>query len=494
MSRLSEVAREVVVPDGIVTTGWGAVESWWSDKGIAFDPWQQGAGAIALGKRADGKYAATVGGVTLSIPRQVGKTFFVGAIIVALSNLFPGMTSVWTAHRTRTATMTFQSLQGLVSKPKVAGLVASVRTANGEQEIRFTNGSRIMFGAREQGFGRGFDEVDIEVFDEAQILTEKAMEDMVPATNQSRHPASALLFFMGTPPRPVDPGEVFTRKRQNALDGKSTDSAFIEFSADHDADPDDWGQVAKANPSFPYRTPREAILRMRENLPSDESFLREGLGVWQLSAAKGVIPLDAWEACFDVDSVPTSRFVLGLEVGQDMETASVCLAGQREDGRWHVELDESRKGAAWLIGHVVHMVRMNPGLQVAGDVGGPLKALLDEREGMASGRKVSRFFLQGTDIEVHAPRVVELGVSTAKLLSGVMTGQIAHIGQPQLTSAVAVAGKRPLADTGMWVFSRKTAVADISAIQAANSALWWSQSMKAKADRPRSRGREGVLL
>ena len=494
MPRLSEVAREVVVPVGIVSTGWNAVEAWWSDKGVSFDGWQRGAGSIALGKRDNGVYAATVGGVSLSIPRQVGKTFFVGAMLIALCCMFPNLTAVWTAHRIRTATMTFQSLQGLASKRGVKPFVAAVRQANGEQEIRFTNGSRIMFGAREQGFGRGFDSVDIEVFDEAQILTERAMDDMVPATNQSRFPAGALLFFMGTPPRPIDPSDVFTKKRQNALDGKSRDSVYIEFSADHDADPDDFSQVAKANPSYPSRTPREAILRMRENLPSDESFLREGLGVWQLSASKGVIPLDAWEACLDVESVPTSRFVLGVEVGQDMETASVCLAGQRDDGRWHVELDESRKGAAWIVGHVVHMTRMNPGLQVAGDVGGPLKTLLDEREGMSNGRKTTRYFFQGTDIELHAPRVTELGVSTAKLLSGVMTGQIVHIGQPQLTSAVAVAGKRPLGDTGMWVFSRKTAVADISAIQAATAALWWSQSMQAKADRPRSRGREGVLL
>jgi hypothetical protein len=71
-----------------------------------------------------------------------------------------------------------------------------------------------------RGFGRGFDEVDVEVFDEAQILTEKALEDMVAATNQSRHPHGALLFFMGTPPRPVDPGEAFTERRKEALSGE----------------------------------------------------------------------------------------------------------------------------------------------------------------------------------------------------------------------------------------------------------------------------------
>src|SRR5699024_6087496 len=120
----------------------------------------------------------------------------------------------------RTLTRTFRSIQGFVKRKKVAPYLAAdggIRTANGEQEIKFRNGSIIMFGAREQGFGRGFEEVDIEVFDEAQILTEKALEDMVAATNQTRHPHGALLFYMGTPPRPEDNGEAFTLRRQKAL-------------------------------------------------------------------------------------------------------------------------------------------------------------------------------------------------------------------------------------------------------------------------------------
>src|SRR5690606_11463312 len=170
-------------------------------------------------KRADGIYAATIGGITLSIPRQVAKTFLVGRIVFALSALFPGLRMIWTAHRTRTATNTCKNLQGYARRKKVAPHISHIRTANGEQESGFRNGSVIMFGARDPGFGRGFGETQIQDFDEAQILTEKALEDMVAATNQSRHPHGALLFFMGTPPRPIDPGEVFSARRAEALSG-----------------------------------------------------------------------------------------------------------------------------------------------------------------------------------------------------------------------------------------------------------------------------------
>lgn len=295
--RLSEVARHVVIPEGIVTSGWAPVEARCAEFGDSFDEWQRGAGQVILGKRDTGEYAATVGGITLSIPRQVAKTFLVLRIVVALCTIYPNLTVLWSAHRTRTASKTFGSLRGFVGRKSVAPYIQNVRAVNGEQEVLFTNGSIIMFGAREQGFGRGFDEVDVEVFDEAQILTEKALEDMVAATNQSRHPHGALLFFMGTPPRPVDPGEAFKLRRREALSGDSEDAVYIECSADPDADPDDREQWAIANPSFPHRTPLRSMLRLRKNLPSDGSWKREALGIWD-SDQEGsrAISADAWDA------------------------------------------------------------------------------------------------------------------------------------------------------------------------------------------------------
>src|SRR5699024_3291028 len=130
-------------------------------------------------------------------------------------------------------------------------------------------------------FGRGFAKVDVLVLDEAQILTEKAMEDMVPATNAA---PNGLVLMMGTPPRPTDPGEVFTNRRAAALSGDDEDILYVEMSADENANPDDRQQWAIADPSFPARTTETAILRMRKLLGSVASFLREGLGIWDKQA------------------------------------------------------------------------------------------------------------------------------------------------------------------------------------------------------------------
>ena len=294
--RLSEYARKFVYPDGIKRTVWPRVEAKGRELGFGFDWWQQQAGTVILGYGDDGRYVATVGGVGMSIPRQVGKTFFILAMIVILCILFPGLQVVWTAHHLRTSTKTFTTLRGICRRKKVAPLVRSIRSANGEQQVEFVNGSMIMFGARAQGFGRGFDEIDIEVFDEAQILDTKALEDMVAATNQARHIHGALLLFMGTPPRKSDPSSEFRLRRSEAWAGEAKDAIWIEIGADPESDPNDQSQYPRMNPSFPLRTPLESLQRLRKNLKDPDSWNREGRGVWDPENIGGALAHSRWLA------------------------------------------------------------------------------------------------------------------------------------------------------------------------------------------------------
>lgn len=496
--RLTEVARHVVYPKGIVTTAWTRVVAQCLLMGVVFDEWQHGIGTIALGKTKDGKYAATIGGVVLSIPRQVGKTFLVGMIIIALCILNPNMTVLWTAHRTRTATKTFQTMQGMVRKKKIRhhlepGRNDGIRTANGEQEIRFKNGSVIMFGARADGFGRGFDEVDIEVFDEAQILPEKALEDMVAATNQSRQASGALLFFMGTPPRPSDPGEEWLGRRADALEGKpegqvvghSDDMVYVEFSADRDADPDDQEQWAKANPSFPLRTPVESILRLRKNLKNEDSFKREALGIYDAEDSSRVIDATFWKDAGDPASMPIERLTLAIDVAPDRSVASVALAGRRADGVWHVELDDQKKGADWVAAWVKARAEKNRLHAV----------VVDEMSGLVEKRN-GRNYIVGTDVMVTlaASEGRDMAIACGKFYDAVVTPEptLRHTDQPQLNVALSVARKRPLA--GAWAWNRKDPKSDITPIVAATLALWGAQKEDVIRPTRRSSERTAVIL
>lgn len=312
--KLTSVARHVCQPKGIKTSGWAPVRDRCGQFGIGFDRWQDGMGTLTLGKRSDGMYAAGVGGVVVSIPRQTGKTFTFGWMVFALCTLYKDLTVVWTAHRTRTSDETFSKMRSMAMRPKVAPYIdGKPRSANGQQQIAFTTGSRILFGAREQGFGRGFDMVDILVFDEAQILTESALSDMVPATNAA---PNGLVLMMGTPPRPKDPGEVFANRREDGLNG-DPDTCYIEFSADRDANIIDWKQLEKANPSYPHRTSKTAILRMQKLLGSDENFRREAYGIWdEQITTKVTFPKDVWDPC----KLPPR------DVKQRVEGGRICYA------------------------------------------------------------------------------------------------------------------------------------------------------------------------
>jgi hypothetical protein len=489
--RLSEVAQHVVTPKGVVSTGWPAVEAKCAEFGVSFRWWQKPIGRIILSKREDGKYAATIGGTGLSIPRQVGKTFLVGAIIFALCLLRPGLTVIWTAHRLRTAEETFGKMQKFAGRKKIKPHVRKVILGSGEEAVEFRNGSRILFGARERGFGRGFDEVDVVVYDEAQILTENALDDMIPATNQCRQPEGALLLFMGTPPKPTDPGEVFTRMRTEALTGEDDDTGWIEFGADADYEPTplpaplterDWKQIAKANPSYPEDTPREAVLRMRKKLGA-ESFKREGAGVWdEITRDLAVVPADVWrdriaEVLPAQDEPPTA---LGLDRWHDGTTA---ISGAWRDGdNTHVEMlavdpfGDTAKTVAW----VAERAGRRMPVVIAAD--SPAASLAAD---LISAR-VNVKLLAGPDFA----RACQVFVNDA------LDGPLSHAGQEQLNDALAAAVKLPVGKAGAWVWDRRSPEQDISSVVAATLARFGAGSVRRRTGRGRSgqRGREAVVV
>ena len=464
--RLSEAARHLVIPKGIVTTGWPQVVAKGLELGLTFDWWQDSLGKVVLGKRADGKYAATVGGVVLSIPRQVGKTYFVGSLLVVMCILFPGLKVVWTAHRTRTATNTFRALQGICRRKRVAPHIAmnergklAIRTSNGEQEIAFRNGSVIMFGAREQGFGRGFDVVDIEVFDEAQILTEKALEDMVAATNQAQHPHGALLFYMGTPPRSVDPSEAFTLKREKALSGKSEDLLYLECAADPDAELDDRKQWAKANFSYPQRTPEESMLRLRENLPSDDAWRREALGIWDQLTKNYAFGAGKWELCSVEDPGPAVD-AIALSVSMDRLSASIGAGGMvqiDETERLMVAAVDRREGTGWLVPEAwrIHSERQCP-VVVARSASDLIPAL--EAVGFVAGESLI------------IARTGDAQDACAQIFDRVQQGTLAHAHHDELDTSVYGAHRRDI--NGRWVWDRKNSATDVSMLEAVTLAAW----------------------
>ena len=434
-SKLSDLARHLVLPEGIVSTAWPSVRAQLERMETPLDPWQQGLVMGALGKRADGLYAAGIGGVVASIPRQVGKTYTIGALCFALAMATPGSLILWTAHRTRTHAETFGSMAGMAERASVKPFVETVRRANGEQMIEFKNGSRVLFGARESGFGRGFAKVDVLIFDEAQILTEKAMEDMVPATNAA---PNGLVFMIGTPPRPSDPGEVFAMRREAALSGDDPDVMYVELSADKNANPDDRAAWRKANPSFPHRTGEGAILRMRKLLGSVESFKREGLGIWdERQQGRKAFGPGLWGK--RVAEPPKSGVrSFGVKFTPDGSHVAIAGALKADDGRVHVEAIRQApmsEGTQWLVDFLIE--RKGEFAQVA----------IDGRAG--AGYLVNALRAEGLGkTHILAPSVEQAVTAHSMLDRAVTQGELTHSGQSDLDFQAESAIRRKIGTAG----------------------------------------------
>jgi len=466
---LRDIARHVRVPRGIVKSGWPAVAILVATMGLVFDAWQVGVARLILAKRSDGSYAADT--TLLSIPRQVGKTFVLGAIVFALCMLTPNMLVIWTAHHTATSDETFADLKAFAERPRVKKHIRYVRTANGQQTIGFRNGARIRFGARERGFGRGFKKVGILVLDEAQILSQSAMDNLVPTTSRAVNP---LVLLACTPPRPgIDPGEVVTALRAEALeaaDGKST-TLYVEFSADKDADVRDRAQYRKANPSYPKHTSFRTMQRLLKLLGA-ASFRREVLGIWD-DTQTGELLVDV--KTFAALQAPTPKetdVAFGVKFSPDNARVAVAVATLTDDDGIFVEIVDLGstlmgvgRAATWLASRKDTC----DGFAIDGQSHAGLLAEELVKAGVPE-RRISR------------PTPDEAVTSYARFLELINAGTLRHSGQPGFVRDVTGVGKRPIGRNGGWGFKTVTQGANDTTVEAAALAI---SQLK---HRPRSTG------
>lgn len=484
--RLSELAKHLRVPEGIVATGWPAVRKTCVEKlGAEFDPWQDGAGRVILAKRGDGSLASMIDGVGMSLPRQVGKTHLVGFTVFALCVNTPGLLVIWTAHHSATSSETFLAMQGMASRAKVAPHIEQVFKGSGDEEIRFRNGSRILFGARERGFGRGIPGVDVLIFDEAQILSDKAMSNMLATMNTS---SLGLQLYIGTPPKPEDMSETFKRMRREALAGTLVDGAWIEFGADADADDTDRAQWRKMNPSYPKRTPWQSLMRLKRKLtPAD--WRREGMGIWDDDqAGSRLITEDEWTRA-GVREAPEG--VKSFGVAFSMDGSRVSLAGGRKHDGSHVfaELVDVSSGSAkkderetqveQLADWLAERWRDTSMIAISGAAGAEsLKQALLER---------------GVPQQViHVLTSPEVFAASGLAYEGIQAGWVTrsiHEGQYRLDASVAVCDKKNRSRlSGAWSWTATTPDGDETPLEAFSFAVWAARTSK------RVPGRKQVLL
>jgi hypothetical protein len=454
MSRLADLAKHLVSPTTSVTTGWPRVRDTCNNLGWHFDQWQDDLGRLIMAKDATGLFAASI--CVMSLPRQVGKTYLVGCIAFVICLTQPGTTVIWTAHRGRTATETFRAMKAKAKSPEMASFIdqrakgGGIRSANGEQEIEFLNGSRILFGARDAGFGVGFANVGMLVLDEIQRATVKTMDDLLPTTNAAANP---LVLCMGTPPRPTDDGEVFTMFRTEALRGESEDVLYVELGASNRFDLSDgdefWRQLRNVNPAFPHRVGERAILRNKKGL-TDDSVFREVFGLWdeltrQFSPINGPLWADAVDVGPD-DGVKPTAFAVDMSHGREISIGACWL----EDASAHVEevwagVDEP--GAVeWIA------ARATRRMPIFIDGQSPAASMIPA--------------LKARGLKVYTGSAADMSKACGLVKSDVEAGRLTHADQEAVNDAREGARKRRIGTAGGWGYDRSDPEVNIAPLVA----------------------------
>jgi hypothetical protein len=474
MTRLTDLAKHLIKPDSAVSTGWPRVRDTCNNLGWAFDEWQDDLGRLILAKDATGMYAASI--CAMSLPRQVGKTYLVGCIAFAVCLTSPGTTVIWTAHRGRTATETFRAMKAKAKLPELAAFIdqrakgGGIRSSNGEQEIEFLNGSRILFGAREAGFGVGFANVGMLVVDEIQRATTKAMDDLLPTTNAAENP---IVLCMGTPPRPTDDGEVFTMLRQEATTGESGDVLYVELGARSrfplSDDVQFWEQLRLVNPSFPHRVGERAILRNKKGL-TDDSVYREVFGLWD-AIAKQFSPING------------AMWAESKDVGPSDTVAPDSLA---------VDMSHDRAisiGACWLEHDSAHVEEVWAGVDdvaaiewIVDRAGRRMPVVIDSVSPAAS--MIPALKLRG--VNVHSGTSGDMAKACGLVVSDVEAGRLTHADQESVNDAREGARKRAIGTAGGWGYDRKDPSVNVAPLVAVTLARLGASMTKKRPTGARS--------
>ncbi|MGW4883372.1 terminase [Streptomyces murinus] len=488
--------RIETVPPFVSSSGQEAIELA-ASVDLELDPWQRYALHVGLGEKEDGSWSAFE--VAINVARQNGKGGIIEARELAGLFLLDEPLIIHSAHEFKTALEGFRRIEALITNyDHLRKRVARVRRTTGEEAIELLSGQRLRFLARSGGSGRGFTGKCL-ILDEDMILGDDAMGALMPTLAAVEDPQVWYLGSAGIGALSVQLARLRARALAAIEAGVPDPSlAYLEWSinphvrecradcTEHD-DPLAPESVARANPALGYRLSLEHTERERRTM-GPEIFSRERLGVGDYpadeDAAWAVIGKDAWEALEDADSSAEDPVAFAIDVTPERSHASISVAGSVPGGGVHVEVVDNRPGTAWVEARVEALQRKwNPRCWVI-DPGSPAGSLLP-----AIKRALRRALLpedeeldedQGDELDqdeepkLAAPIVTvtarEYAQACGRFYDAVVAGQLVHLGQSPMATALAGARKRDLGDA--WAWSRRTPGIDITPLVAGTLAPW----------------------
>lgn len=389
------------------------------------------------------------------IPRRNGK----GEVLTMreLWGLLNGERIIHTAHRSTTSHSAWERLYDLV---KLAGLpISSEYRAMGKEHIFIENGGRIEFRTRTSkgGLGEGYDLLVIDEAQEYQDDQESALKYMV---TDSDNPQTIMC---GTPPTAISAGTVFTRYRQQTIQGGNTDAGWAEWSVEQETDPSDVDAWYRTNPSLGLQLKERDI---RNEFTGDViDFNIQRLGLWISYNQASAISRAEWQRLqVDEDLDISGKLYVGVKYGIDAKRMAASVA-VKAGNKIFVEVlfcQELRKGNKRLLDFLKRADVDK--VVVDGKAGQDLLAEEMKKE------KMKKPIL---------PKVSEIIVANAKFEQAVEKGTLLHNGQPSLEEVAANCEKRTIASTGFGYRSLKPDM-EIAILDSVILAHWAADEFKEK--------------
>lgn len=427
--------------------------------GVECMPWESFVAEHALGQCVfgpgpdDWRWAAFE--VLLLVSRQNGKGTCIE--VVELYVLFAlGLNVYHTAHLMKTSRKAFKRLWGLIQRtPALRRRVSGKPRITAEEiVVELTNGAFIVFMARGQRAGRGLDDCDVLILDEALFLEARTVEAILPTMSTRPHPLVIYASSAGVA------ASALLRALRKRLHDRDPALTGFDWSVDPELvkapgfDPVAVEVVAQANPSLGALISMDYVLgeyRALVSAGSLQGYLRERLGVFDEdpAAARPAIAKTRWaergglleEAARPTVGLPAFAVARPPdELGEDWSAIGVAV---RDDlGQVLVQVVEYRPGSAWVPGRCAELVADREGAPVLVAPDGPAGFLIEQIE--AEGVAVTR----------ATPR--QVAHWTARFVAGVATDPawVRHYDQRHLDVAVGAAGTRPAGDGGVTLQRR----------------------------------------
>lgn len=442
-----------------------AIELWEHYSRKELDPSQRLVVEVMMAETADGRWAASTTG--REMPRQNGKGDEIE--VVELWGLTQRSEAILhTVHdAVLLASQAQQRMLSVLDAPDLRRLVKKKWLGTGQQMIEMRNGGIIWYRTRTGGGGRGVDDVDRLVVDEAQHATEEHLAALAPTLLANQNPQ---LNAMGTSGL-AGKSDWWWSVRKRALSPEPGAFGYVGHSAERVSlntagevvqapvnveDRDLW---VAANPALssgrggglPFL--EEQLLRL-----GPDSFAREHLCVWDPppGGVSQALPSDAWADCENRTSVLEGRAMFGIAVAEDRSWAAIAAAAPSAAG-CHGELVEYRQGVSWIPercadlrakwGGSFGVVKGSPGASLVNDL---IKAGLPE----------------DAVVQITSD---ENARHCGQFFDAVVDRRFVHRGEGALNRSVAGAVQRPCGDA--WVWSQRKSSVDISPLVAVTTAV-----------------------